>query len=86
MSERAAILHAELDKEQTQAVNAAQFIDLAKKYNNIETLTPAIVNEFIERIEVHALDKSGGKRKQKIDIVYNFVGILPVFLAKLKVA
>lgn len=86
LTERAAILHAELDKEQAQAVNVAQFIALVKKYNNVDTLTPAIVNEFIERIEVHAPDKSNGKRTQKIDIVYNFVGMLPVSLAKLKAA
>ena len=76
----------EPDKEQTQAVNMAQFIALVKKYNNIDILTPALVNEFIERIEVHAPDKSSGKRTQKIDIVYNFVGMLPVSLAKLKAA
>ena len=67
-------------------MNVAQFIALVKKHNKIDTLTPTILNEFMERIEVHAPDKSGGKRTQKIDIVYNFVGMLPVSLAKLKAA
>ena len=35
-----------MDKEQAQAVNVAQFIALVKKYSEIDTLTPAIVNEF----------------------------------------
>ena len=65
-------------------MNVAQFITLVKKYNNIDTLTPAIINKFIERIKVHSPDKSSGKRTQKIHIVYNFVGMLPVSLAKLK--
>lgn len=43
----------------------------------IDMLTPAIVNEFIERINVHAPDKSSGHRTQQINIVYNFIGMLP---------
>ena len=86
LSEKARQIHAELDKEQAQAVNVAQFIALVKKHNEIDALTPAIVNEFIERIDVHAPDKSSGHRTQQIDIVYNFVGMLPVSLAKKKTA
>ena len=86
MTERAKALHAELDKEQTQAVNVAQFIALVKKYSEIDTLTPAIVNEFIERINVHAPDKSSGHRSQQVDIIYNFIGILPNPQAKKEAA
>ena len=71
-----------MDKERAQAVNIAQFIALVKKYSEIDTLTPAILNEFIERINVHAPDKSSGHRTQQIDIVYNFIGILPTPQAK----
>lgn len=53
LTEKDKTLHAELDKEQTQAVNVAQFIALVKKYNNVDALTPIIVNEFIECVEVH---------------------------------
>lgn len=37
---------------------------------------------FIEPINVHAPDKSSGHRTQQIDIVYNFIGILPTPQAK----
>lgn len=86
LTEKAKALHAELDREQAKAVNVAQFISLVKKYDEIDVLTPAIVNEFIGRIEVHAPDKSGGHRTQQIDIVYNFIGIPIVSLAKRRVA
>ncbi len=86
MTEKAKALHAELDKEQAQAVNVAQFIALVKKYSEIDTLTPAIVNEFIERINVHAPDKSSGHRSQQVDIIYNFIGILPNPQAKKEAA
>ena len=86
LTEKAQALHTELDKGQAQAVNVAQFIALVKKHNEIDALTPAIVNEFIERINVHAPDKSSGHRTQQIDIVYNFIGMLPTPQAKKEAA
>lgn len=86
LTEKVKRLHTELDKEQAQTVNVAHFIALVKKYDKIDTLTSALVNEFIERIEVHAPDKSSGHRTQQIDIVYNFIGAPVVSLAKKKVA
>ena len=38
--------------------------------------TPTIVNEFVKKIIVHAPDKSSGHRRQKIQIIWNFVGEL----------
>lgn len=86
LSEKAKAFHAELDKGQAQAVNVAQFIALVKKYSEIDALTPAIVNEFIERINVHAPDKSSGHRSQQVDIVYNFIGMLPTPKSKKEAA
>ena len=37
-------------------------------------LTPTIVNEFVKKITVHAPDKSSGHRRQKIELVWNFIG------------
>jgi len=45
-----------------------------KKHLAFEELTPTLLNTFISRIIIHAPDKSSGKRVQKIEIVYNFVG------------
>ena len=42
----------------------------------IKELTPIIVNEFVKKIIVHAPDKSSGRRRQKIQIVWNFIGEL----------
>lgn len=86
LTDRANLLHSELDQEQERAVNVAQFIALVRKYTNIQELTPAVLNEFIERIVVHSPDRSTGHRTQKIDIVYNFVGQLPMLQEKSKTA
>ena len=39
-------------------------------------LTPTVVNEFVKKIIVYAPDKSSGHRRQKIEIVWNFIGEL----------
>ena len=52
------------------------FAAVIRKYVGITELTPTIVNEFVKKIIVHAPDKSSGHRRQKIQIIWNFVGDL----------
>lgn len=52
------------------------FAAVIRKYVGITELTPTIVNEFVKKIIVHAPDKSSGYRRQKIQIIWNFVGEL----------
>ena len=46
------------------------------KYIGITKLTPTIAGEFVKKIIVHAPDKSSGHRRQKIQIIWNFIGEL----------
>lgn len=71
-------LSSEFDEEKQAAVNINRFITLVKSYTEIEELSPTILHDFIEKIVVHAPDKSSGKRKQTVEIFYNAVGILDV--------
>ena len=50
------------------------FAAIIRKYVGIRELTPTIVNEFVKKIVVHAPDKSSGHRRQKVQIVWNFIG------------
>ena len=43
-----------------------------QKYEYITELTPEIMHELIEKIVVHAPDKSSGHRTQEIEIHYRF--------------
>ena len=52
------------------------FAAIIRKYVGIRELTPTIVNEFVKKIIVHAPDKSTGHRRQRIEIVWNFIGEL----------
>ncbi|MBR3108838.1 MAG: DUF4368 domain-containing protein, partial [Clostridia bacterium] len=63
-----------IEAQQETTDNYDRFSALVEKYVDIPVLTPTIVNEFIQKIIVHAPDKSSGKRKQQIEIIFNFVG------------
>ena len=48
---------------------------LVKKNTSFEELTPTLLNTFIEKILVHEIEVDAeGKRSQKIEIIYNFIG------------
>ena len=48
------------------------FIRAVQKYERITELTPEIMHELIEKIAVHAPDKSSGHRTRGIEIHYRF--------------
>ena len=54
--------------------NVEHFLDLARKYTNFSELTTPVINEFVEKIVVHAPDKSTGDRVQEVDIYLKFIG------------
>ena len=57
------------------------FIDIyTKKYLYLEKLTPAVLNDMVNAVYVHAPDKSSGHRVQDVEISYNYIGILPANL------
>ena len=53
---------------------AEQFLELARKYTDFSVLTAPMINEFIDKIIVHAPDKSRGEREQEIEIYLKFIG------------
>lgn len=58
-----------------EIISADKFIKIIKKYQNFDELTDEMIYEFIDRIEVHApVGKSRGKRTQRIDICFIFIG------------
>lgn len=61
-----------IDDAEKRSGDVTAFINLVRKYEHIEELTPEIVHELIEKIVVHEADKSSGKRIQQIDIYFRF--------------
>ena len=64
----------EVDTYEQNKMDFDSFAAIIRKYVGITELTPTIVNEFVKKIIVHALEKIDSKRFQKVDIVFNFVG------------
>ena len=51
-----------------------EFLSLVHKYTDIRELTPAIVNEFVDRVMVHRIENVEGDRVQEIEIFLNYIG------------
>lgn len=58
----------------TEEVNVQSFLKIVRKYTEPTELTPLLLHEFVEKIVVHAPDRSSGHRVQRIDVHYNFIG------------
>lgn len=67
-------MQAQVDNFEEDTDRANQFLELAEKYTNFDKLTTPMINEFIDKIYVHAPDKSTGERTQEIEIYMNFIG------------
>ena len=64
----------ELRAYEVDSDHIASFLKLARKYREADELTTPMIYAFVEKIIVHAPDKSSGHRVQQIDIRYNFIG------------
>lgn len=73
---KAETLRNEIANQQDTLLNADRFRRLVDKYTDITELTPELVREFIQRIEIH--ERSGRYKKkhytQQVDIYFNFIG------------
>ena len=67
-------IQSELQQEEKKGVDVKRFLAIVKKYTDLTELTPEILREFIDKIIVHAPDKSSGRRLQEIEIIYNHIG------------
>lgn len=74
MQTEADIIQNELRQEEKKIVDVKRFLDAVKKYTDLTKLTPEILHEFVDRIIVHAPNKSSGRRLQEIEIIYNHIG------------
>lgn len=65
-----------ISTNRTNNENAANFVELIKRYADIDELTQALLNTLIDRIEVHEPEEINSEYSQKLDIYYKFIGII----------
>lgn len=58
--------------------NKENFISAVRKFMEMKELTPALLHELIERIEVYETEGTGKNRTQRIIIYYRFVGYIEI--------
>lgn len=61
-----------IETAEQKSADVTALIRAVQKYEHIAELTPGIMHELIEKIVVHAPDKSSGHRTQEIEIHYRF--------------
>ena len=76
LSEKMKLLHHEIDKLSSNSVSTDLFLSTVRKYTRAKKLTPRMLNELINRIEVHQAEKINGEWVQRLTIHYNCIGAL----------
>lgn len=61
-----------IETAEQKSADVTAFIRVVQKYEHITKLTPEIMHELVEKIVIHAPDKSSGHRTQQIEIHYRF--------------
>lgn len=54
------------------------FIETVRKYTRVRKLTPQMVNELIDKIEVYQAEKIDGRNIQKLKIYYTCIGAIDI--------
>ena len=71
-------LRSEIEKQSSQAMTTDMFISLVRKYTRARKLTPRMLNELVEKIEVYNAEKIDGVWEQRLRIHYNCVGEITI--------
>lgn len=77
LTEKMLLWEQEIAKQEEEADSIEQFIRRAKKYPELTELTPAILNDLVNKVYVCAPDKSSGHRVQDVRISLACIGFLP---------
>ncbi len=75
IKEKMPVLESEIERLKTESAGIDRFIEIAKKYTDIQELTTEILRTFIEKIVIHERDKRHSKlANQQIDIYFTHIG------------
>ena len=78
LSEKIKKLRSEIEKQSSRSMTTDMFIGLVRKYTRARKLTPRMLNELIEKIEVFNAEKINGVWEQRLRIHYNCVGTIEI--------
>lgn len=71
---RIAELEEQVNRTETEPIQAERFLKMVRKYTQMETLDGETARELIDKIVVHQAQGRRPNRTQEIDIYFNFIG------------
>ena len=74
LSEKIKKLRSEIEKQSSRAASTDMFVSIVRKYTRARKLTPRMLNELVEKIEVYNAERIDGEWVQRLRIHYNCVG------------
>ena len=74
LSEKIKKLRSEIEKQSSRAASTDMFVSIVRKYTRARKLTPQMLNELVEKIEVYNAERIDGEWVQRLRIHYNCVG------------
>ena len=78
LSEKIKKLRSEIEKQSSRAASTDMFVSIVRKYTRARKLTPRMLNELVEKIEVYNAEKIDGEWVQRLRIHYNCVGTIEI--------
>ena len=78
LAEKIKKLRSEIEKQSSRSMTTDMFIGLVRKYTRARELTPRMLNELVEKIEVFNAEKIDGVWEQRLRIHYNCVGTIEI--------
>ena len=78
LAEKIKKLRSEIEKQSSRTMTTDMFISLVRKYTRAKKLTPRMLNELVEKIEVFNAEKVNGVWEQRLRIHYNCVGTIEI--------
>jgi len=78
ISEKIKVLQAEIEKSGDKAMTTDTFIKTVRRYTRARKLTAFMLNQLIERIEVHQSERVGGVNQQRLTIHWNCIGVIKI--------
>lgn len=67
-----------MSSAENRVQGSKRFLTLVKRFTEINRLDPEIIGTFIRKIIVYHAEEDGGKRTQRIRIIYNHIGEVKV--------
>ncbi len=64
----------EIESLKESELNIEYIKRICGQYEVVETLSPEIVRAFIEKVVIHEAVNNEGRRSQKIDVFFNYIG------------